>query len=109
MNGDEKIDQLLAAVSDLRADVAGLTAWIKSDRERVDRIETSLINLRTIHTDDLQKVYAAMTGYATRAEVAELEEQLVARQRWIVGLLVTILVALVTAAVSLAPHLWRTP
>lgn len=105
MNGDDKLDQVLAAVSDLRADVAGLAAWIKADRERIDRIDASLIALRSSHAHDLERVHAKLVTYATRDEVADLESELVGRQRWIVGLLVTILVALVTAAISLAPHL----
>ncbi len=105
MTADEKFDALLEGLGDLRAEMAGLSAWIKSDRERADRLEASLINLRTVHSEDLQRVYSKVEGYATRKELAALEERMVARQRWIVGMLVTILIAIIGSVISIAPHL----
>jgi len=102
---ERRLDAILDAVSSLRSEVSEMTAWVKAERERMDRVQTDLMHLRDRHETDLRAVLAREDLYATKSELAALESEMVTRQRWIVGLLVTILLAVAGAAITLFPHL----
>jgi len=89
----EKLDSIAASLGRVEQTVAELSAWVKSERERVNRIDAFVATLTIRHEDDIRNVYRALEPLATRADLDALEKDLITRQRWIIGLAVPTLVS----------------
>ena len=72
----DKLDQIAESIHRVEATVAELSAWVRSERERVNRLDAAVLALTTRHEDDIRQVYRSLEPLATRTDLAELEKDL---------------------------------